>query len=263
MKAEELPRLAEPFPPSDLEWRVLRSGNRKDGSPWAIVIPYIDARAIVARLNEVCGPAGWWNERPIATEKGVIQGVTILVDEKPITRWDGADYTRDHDDGDASSFKGGCTGGFKRATRMFGIGDYLCHLDTLFADIREEGKFKFKGKDGAYHKWNPPSLPDHALPKREPQSNGQKPDIINPFAKFRTWVHGDSMKQKLREAGWTADEAIAAAIGHQVEKLQHAVTAEDIRKSTDEQLYKEMCEWLQAELKGRASTERQGKEVFA
>ena len=54
----DLSKLAEPFPAEDIEWRIQSSGM-SGGKPWARVLAYVTARAIMARLDEVCGPEGW------------------------------------------------------------------------------------------------------------------------------------------------------------------------------------------------------------
>src|ERR1035437_9881157 len=51
---EALLKLREPTKPKEIEWRVQASGN-KNGSVWARIIPYIDARAVMDRLDKAVG----------------------------------------------------------------------------------------------------------------------------------------------------------------------------------------------------------------
>ena len=58
----ELKKLGEPFKSDEIEWRVQRSGVTNDGKVWAIVVPYVTARAIMDRLDDIVGPQGWQNK---------------------------------------------------------------------------------------------------------------------------------------------------------------------------------------------------------
>ena len=54
----EWEKLREPFPDEDLEWRILKA-SKDPQKPWAIIVPYIQSRAVMDRLDEVFGPDGW------------------------------------------------------------------------------------------------------------------------------------------------------------------------------------------------------------
>ena len=51
--------LAQPFAPEDLEWRLQKALEDKGRG---IAVPYVTNRAIQARLDEVGGLDGWYNE---------------------------------------------------------------------------------------------------------------------------------------------------------------------------------------------------------
>lgn len=171
---QKIQSLSEPFPEEDVSWRVERGGVR-DGKPWAIVLPYIDNRAIIDRLDRILGPTGWCNDFKSGPAGGVLCGISIQLDDGSwITKWDGADNTQ------FESVKGGLSGAMKRAGSMWGIGRYLYDVKGTFADINPEGKIKstIKYKDAATRKdqsvkinWDPPPLPLEALPESqlEPQ----------------------------------------------------------------------------------------------
>ena len=56
----------------ELEWKVQATGKSQQGL-WARVVPYIDTRAIIARLDAAVGPAGYdINLEPILT--GAVDG---------------------------------------------------------------------------------------------------------------------------------------------------------------------------------------------
>jgi len=153
-------RLREPFSANDIEWRVQRSGL-KDGKPWAMVLAYVQARAIQSRLDETCGLFGWKNVYEKGPDGGVLCGISIADGEGNwITKYDGAENTN------IEAVKGGISGAFKRAGAVWGIGRYLYHLEATFATFATNGRYSAK-VENKYFKWNPPTLPAWALPEDE------------------------------------------------------------------------------------------------
>ena len=166
-----LDRLDDPFHPNDIEWRVQRSGFSGNGNPWAMVLAYVTNRAIMKRLDQVCGKAGWRNEFLPAPNGGLMCGISIKVDGEWITKWDGADNTQ------VEAVKGGMSGAMKRAAVQWGVGRYLYGLDETFANcslqqINGANKVFDKKASKAFW-WTAPSLPEWALPKAEPISEQQ------------------------------------------------------------------------------------------
>lgn len=157
---EIMERLQQPFPATDIEWRVQQSGI-SNGKAWALIMPYVTSRAIQNRLDEVFGVDGWHNElRPVTTDRGLsfLCGITAL----GITKWDGADETN------FENFKGGISNAMKRAGVQWGIGRYLYKLDAQFADLKEDRSGHFKAKiEGKWFSYNFPELPSWALPEGE------------------------------------------------------------------------------------------------
>ncbi len=152
-------KLAEPFPAEDVKWRIGRSGF-KEGKPWAKLLAYIDARLVVERLDEVCGPFGWKTALRFASipdgvnrdgeaykRDGFICSLSIRDDEGTwVTREDGAGLT------DFEPFKGGISDAIKRAAANFGVGAYLYRLSETWADCSKE-KYKYtyaKTRDGEF-----------------------------------------------------------------------------------------------------------------
>jgi hypothetical protein len=151
--------LREPFKAEDIQWRIIKSG--KSSKEYAIVAAYVDNRAIMERLDTIVG-IPHWESRFTETVKGMICQLSIC----GVTKSDGADYTN------IEPTKGGISDAMKRAGSQWGIGQYLYKLDTQYAIITPNGshngsyKIKENGKDVIhYFKWNPPKLPDWALPK--------------------------------------------------------------------------------------------------
>jgi hypothetical protein len=151
-------RLLAPFPARDIEWRVQSCGE-KNGKVWAIVLAYVTARAIQARLDEVFGPAGWKNEYRQGPDGGVLCRIYFRDDDGEwVWREDGAENT------DVEAVKGGISGALKRAGSALGIGRYLYNLTEGFAVISERGAHRGRTKEGTSFKWDPPPLPSWALP---------------------------------------------------------------------------------------------------
>lgn len=173
----DLHRLQDKFAPEDIEWRIGRAGYTQNNKLYATCLAYVTNRAIQNRLDEVCGPENWKNEYrewSIGDKHGVLCGISIRTDGEWVTKWDGADNT------DIEAIKGGLSGSMKRAAVQWGIGRYIYDLEERFAVISDNGKHFASGKDKATgktyrFKWNPPTLPEWALPAEKPtQSAGQK-----------------------------------------------------------------------------------------
>jgi len=157
---EQLRHLHDKFPPNDLEWRLQSCGSNKKGV-WAICLCYVTNRAIMQRLDHVMKPHNWKNEYSEGPQGGVMCGLSLRIDGEWITKWDGAENTA------VEPVKGGLSDSMKRAAVQWGIGRYLYNLDAGFADVCESGIKRGKTKDGKQFRWNPPRLPEWALPKAE------------------------------------------------------------------------------------------------
>ena len=171
MSKDKLKELSKPFAPEDIEWRVQSSGIATSGNPWVMVIPYITSRAIQIRLDDVFG-LDWENvQKPTPDGKGYLCGITVHIDGKSTTRWDGAEYTN------IEPLKGALSGAMKRAGALFGIGRYLYQLDEEFATTRlVSNRSECSGINQNFHAikqkngnkvnvcWNTPVLPAWAVP---------------------------------------------------------------------------------------------------
>ena len=166
-------QLKEPFDYFDIEWRVQQAGKTKTGKLWAIIIPYITNRAIQERLDEVCKVEGWKNEFTYPTEKSVICGISIKLDDGWLTKWDGSEET------DIEAVKGGLSSAMKRAAVQWGIGRYLYKLDSVIITPQTDKPQTMEDFIMAYVKiegrkeriyYNRPTLPKWALPTTTTES---------------------------------------------------------------------------------------------
>jgi hypothetical protein len=158
-------KLKDPFKADEIEWRVQQSGESNNG-PWAMVLAYIDNRAILNRLDEVCGPQNWKNEYKTGPDGGILCGLSIKCGCEWVTKWDGAENT------DIEAVKGGLSNAQKRAANQWGVGRYLYDLESTWATITTNKKDrKGKTKKGTNFNWTPPSLPSWALPNNTANEN--------------------------------------------------------------------------------------------
>lgn len=173
---ELMQKLSAKFDPQDIEWRVQSAGVSNNGKPWAMVIPYITNRAIMQRLDDVV-PGSWRDEyKASPCNTGYLCGISIKINGEWVTRWDGATY---EGNGGIDAVKSTCSNAQKRAGVKWGIGRYLYQLEEAFAncvivDNRNQTPagwtFQKSSKQAkAQYKmaWQPPTLPDWAMPKED------------------------------------------------------------------------------------------------
>lgn len=204
----DLNKLDEPFAPEDIEWRIQQSGKTSQGKVWAMVLAYVTNRAIMKRLDDVCGKSGWRNEyRDIPNNGGVECGLSIKVDGEWVTKWDAAENTQ------VEAVKGGRSGAMKRAAVQWGIGRYLYNLEEGFAQTsveKQQGWKRAKLKDGTNFFWMPPALPlwAIAIPETAPQQsetppnpepNQQVQNIEEILFNFTDYARTETDKKKLIE----------------------------------------------------------------
>jgi hypothetical protein len=158
MREIRLERLQDRFAEAELEWRLQQAGE-KNGRIWAICVPYVTNRAIQQRLDDVAGADGWKNEYAKGPDGGVLCGISLRVGGEWVTKWDGAENTG------IEGVKGGLSAAMKRAAVQWGVGRYLYGLEESFARVSPTGKLRGRTREGKEFRWDPPRLPDWALPE--------------------------------------------------------------------------------------------------
>lgn len=157
--------LAAPFLPEEV--RVRSQGARQ--------LQYITARTVMNRLDDVLGPANWWDEY-MPLENSVICRLTIrLPDGTTLTKSDAGGYAGMADSGDDD--KSGFSDAFKRAAVKFGIGRYL-YRDGVPRFVHERMRHPSLAADPTQHAQ--PSSP--ALPQAEPAPSSSRPAGDGPGA---------------------------------------------------------------------------------
>ncbi len=106
--------LAEPFRPDQVKVRSGGGGRQ---------MHYITARDVMNRMDDVLGPANWWDDY-VPLEHSVICRLTIrLPNGMTLTKSDAGGYAGMSDPGDDD--KSGFADAYKRAAVKFGVGRYL------------------------------------------------------------------------------------------------------------------------------------------
>lgn len=139
--------LAAHFPPGEVSWRL---GSVSKPKKRGMALAYLDARNVMDRLDDVCGPDGWQDAYPHAGQKTVCSiGIWCGPELGWVYKANGAG------DSDIEAEKGALSDAFKRAAVCWGIGRYLYTIATPWVEVEEIGATgKFKFADSAYKELN-------------------------------------------------------------------------------------------------------------
>lgn len=222
--------LAKPFPESSVHWRaqtLTQSGDK------ALALAYIDARDVMDRLDEVCGPAGWQSEITETAKGRVICRLGILIEDHWVWKSDGAGDT------DVEGDKGGISDALKRAAVSWGVGRYLYRLDAVWApcETYEKGGKKYwrawKGSPWDFVR-NRPKSANHAEAK-DPGSD-PPPTPVEMRDRMLKAIKGADSTAKLEalisQAKWedalsNLDEPKRKELGAAVDKRRNELAPKD------------------------------------
>ena len=132
--AQELfDELCRPFASEEIEWRI---GNTKADKTEAMALAYMNARAVMDRLDGVCGPDGWQcNYTPLPGHPSIICNLGVRMPSGDwIWKSDGAGAS------DIEAEKGMMSDALKRAAVRWGVGRYLYELDSPWVKIEPAGR---------------------------------------------------------------------------------------------------------------------------
>src|SRR5512139_3428570 len=82
--------LCEPFPLEYIEWRV---GSTNGDKTKGLALCYVDARAVMDRLDSVCGPDGWQCNYSSAPGAAIVCNIGLRIEGDWIWKADGAGAT--------------------------------------------------------------------------------------------------------------------------------------------------------------------------
>jgi hypothetical protein len=160
--ADILAKLAAPFPPEVISWRV---GSTTANKERGMALAYIDARDVQDRLDAVCG-CMWQVRHPWSGGSKLACEIGIKIADEWIWRGDGAG------DSDVEAEKGAFSDSFKRAAVRWGIGRYLYDMDSPWVALKPAGR-SYAIADGEYARLRallagksaPHATNGHAAPK--------------------------------------------------------------------------------------------------
>lgn len=190
-------RLAEPFAPHEVKWKaqVIR-GNR------ALAVAYIDARAVMDRLDEVLGLGGWQTTYRVV-ETGVVCRLLVRLGGEWVSHEDVGSYSDQPDDGD--KIKAAFSDALKRAAVHVGIGRYLYRIPQQWVDYDPQARELKQA----------PKLPEWAMPQGAGTLSTAQAEVVARCCR----VSGVSGKALLAKLGVTGLRQIKRAALDEVLKL--------------------------------------------
>lgn len=149
-------RLAAPFPPDAIEWRIGPTNKEKTRG---MALAYIDARDVMNRLDDVAGPFGWQSDHVVSANGMVTCRISVLDPESGewIAKSDGAGKT------DVEGEKGSYSDALKRAAVAWGIGRYLYATESPWVAVEPAGN-SYRIKDSERPKLLAALPPHHGSP---------------------------------------------------------------------------------------------------
>lgn len=126
--------LRAPFTPEETEFRV-QSAFDAGGKRKGVVVAYIDARAVMDRLDEIVGPASWsFDWTPLVMDAKEVRSAKGTLTICGVSKSDVGDA------GPTEPTKACVSDALKRAAVHWGIGRYLYGVPVLFAELTTRGK---------------------------------------------------------------------------------------------------------------------------
>jgi hypothetical protein len=139
--------LTTPFPADAIHWKPLSvKGNR------ALAAAYLDARAVMQRLDSVFGVGGWKDAYQLVQGGSVVCTLSVRLDGEWVQKTDVGSPSEQPDDGD--KLKAAFSDSLKRAACKLGVGRYLYKLPRQWLDYDPQKKQFVKT----------PTLPAWAVP---------------------------------------------------------------------------------------------------
>lgn len=195
----KLSDLSAPFPKDAVHWRVQGTPykSKSNGTYSAMALAYIDARDVMDRLDEVCGPENWQDEYTVTPSGLTICRIGIQVSDDWVWKSDGAGETA------VEGKKGGISDALKRAAVHWGIGRYLYRLDSPWVrcEVKERGE-KVYWKSWIEDPWSKvQSLPYHAAEKAQGEA-AREAELAKAVNDARTAPTLDAL-----QSIWTSNKA--------------------------------------------------------
>lgn len=202
-------RMTAPFPVSDIRWR---QGSYNPHDETLSMLPYVTARAIQVRLDEVFTPFGWklsFNEVVSGSRLTAVRcALEVLHEGQWIAKEDAAHV--DHSKSKVEmSIKGAYSDALKRAAVQWGIGRYLHDLSAKAPAVPCSAEHK---RDYAIYTplIIPEVPPDFAIPSEREAQQGRWDKFLEELEKLtasQAQERRTRQEQQLQEAGYPSAEA--------------------------------------------------------
>jgi hypothetical protein len=168
-----LRKLQAYFPPDEVEWRVGPT-NLDDGDEEGrgMALPYIPARRVQQRLDNVVGPFGWqlkFNE-PVNKQKSMPAGVEASIGVRDPFSPDQWVWKADvSQNTQTEPMKGGYSKAVVRAGVAWGVGRYLYYIDQdMWVDVEKKyGSVQFKNEPDLPAEFRPENQPSHRFTNKQ------------------------------------------------------------------------------------------------
>lgn len=135
----DLAKLKAPFDPDRVSWRI---GSTNGEKTKGMALAYLDARDVMERMDEVCGPENWQDRYEFHGPRTICY-LSIRIGDEWVTKADGAG------DSDVEAEKGAISDALKRAAVKWGVGRYLYDMVSPWVAIEQRGK-SYIIKDSEY-----------------------------------------------------------------------------------------------------------------
>lgn len=153
--ADLMSQLHAPFEPSAIDWKPQAISNNR-----ALAVAFVDARAVMTRLDKVFGLGGWQTSYEVLPNDCVVCTLRVKVQDEWCNHQDVGSPSEQPQNGDR--LKAAFSDSLKRAAVHLGIGRYLYNLPTQWCDY-DTVKRCFV---------HTPKLPDWAVPAKRKAQNG-------------------------------------------------------------------------------------------
>lgn len=165
--------LRRPFTPEAIKWKVQATGPKNKPKTWGMVVPYIDARLVIERLDHVF--PGEWSDH---TEPVAGNGNAM------ICRLTVAEQTRSDVGESGHSMKAAASDALKRVAVRFGIGASIYAMNRIMLDVTEAGEIKN----------------DQPTLKRKGESAEITPQVKAALReRYRTWLQNERIAERFGE----------------------------------------------------------------
>ncbi|MGK0536055.1 Rad52/Rad22 family DNA repair protein [Bacillus sp. 'calajunan'] len=241
------------FPFEQLGWKITHTFESQ-GRFFAYVAPFVDARAIQDRFDEVFGIDKWQVSYEKWGEKATKCTISVFLNERWISKEDGSEES------DYSSVKGGFSNSLKRAAVLWGVGRYLYNVKPSKVELSTRGNgtnsiYVSYQKKGYY--FTPPAiiqLKNKQGSSQKEQSNGQ-PSLGLLIQKIQKLANPLSITSKeillaynhnYNAQARTFEDTTIGGLEGMITSLQLIHEAKNIRPGNEKQLNR----WLSALIPG-------------